>query len=278
MRSDFPLVLIRGAGDLASGVAIRLHRSGFPVVMTEIERPLAVRRTVAFAQAVFDGVCQVEEVTGRRCLIEETPAVIARDEIAVVVDPHGEAIRHLQPSVVVDAIMAKRNTGTTLQDAPLVVALGPGFTAGVDCHAVIETERGHNLGRVIWRGSAAPDTGEPGELPGIGRRASRVLRAPAAGYVIGRYVIGDRVAEGVELAIVQNETGAAHSILAPFAGVLRGLIHPSVRVHVGMKIGDLDPRADVSYCFTVSDKSLAIGGGALEAILTWLAQGQKERS
>jgi len=278
MRSDFPLVLIRGAGDLASGVAIRLHRSGFPVVMTEIERPLAVRRTVAFAQAVFDGVCQVEEVTGRRCLMEEAPAVIARDEIAVVVDPHGETIRRLRPSVVVDAIMAKRNTGTTLQDAPLVVALGPGFTAGVDCHAVIETERGHNLGRVIWRGSAAPDTGEPGELPGIGRRASRVLRAPAAGRVIGRYVIGDRVAEGVELAVVQDETGAAHSILAPFAGVLRGLIHPSVRVHAGMKIGDLDPRADVSYCFTVSDKSLAIGGGALEAILTWLAQGQKERS
>ncbi|BAL99203.1 MULTISPECIES: selenium-dependent molybdenum cofactor biosynthesis protein YqeB [Caldilinea] len=277
MRSDFPLVLIRGAGDLASGVAIRLHRSGFPVVMTEIERPLAVRRTVAFAQAVFDGVCQVEEVTGRRCLIEEAPAVIARDEIAVVVDPHGEAIRHLQPSVVVDAIMAKRNTGTTLQDAPLVVALGPGFTAGVDCHAVIETERGHNLGRVIWQGNAAPDTGEPGELPGIGRRASRVLRAPAAGHVIGRYVIGDRVAEGVELAVVQDETGAAHSILAPFAGVLRGLIHPSVRVHAGMKIGDLDPRADVSYCFTVSDKSLAIGGGALEAILMWLAQRQKER-
>lgn len=277
MRSDFPLVLIRGAGDLASGVAIRLHRSGFPVVMTEIERPLAVRRTVAFAQAVFDGVCRVEEVTGRRCCIEEVAAVIAQDEIAIVVDPHGETIRRLQPPIVVDAIMAKRNTGTTLQDAPLVVALGPGFTAGADCHAVIETERGHNLGRVIWRGSAAPDTGEPGELPGIGRRASRVLRAPVVGHVIGRCAIGDRVAEGAELAVVQDETGAEHPILAPFAGVLRRLIHPSVRVHVGMKIGDLDPRADVSYCFTVSDKSLAIGGGALETILTWLAQKQKER-
>lgn len=277
MRSDFPLVLIRGAGDLASGVAIRLHRSGFPVVMTEIERPLAVRRTVTFAQAVFDGVCRVEEVTGRRCCIEEVAAVIAQDEIAIVVDPHGETIRRLQPPIVVDAIMAKHNTGTTLQDAPLVVALGPGFTAGANCHAVIETERSHNLGRVIWRGSAAPDTSEPGELPGIGRRASRVLRAPVVGHVIGRCAIGDRVAEGAELAVVQDETGAEHPILAPFAGVLRGLIHPSVRVHVGMKIGDLDPRADVSYCFTVSDKSLAIGGGALEAILTWLAQKQKER-
>lgn len=275
MRSDFPLVVIRGAGDLASGVAVRLHRSGFPVVMTEIERPLAVRRTVAFAQAVFDGVCRVEEVTGRRCLIGEAPAVIAQDEIAVVVDPHGETIRRLRPPVVVDAIMAKRNIGTRREDAPFVVALGPGFTAGVDCHAVIETDRGHNLGRVIWQGSAAPDTGEPGELPGVGRRASRVLRAPAAGHVIGRYAIGERVAEGAELAVVRDETGAEHPILAPFSGVLRGLIHPDVFVHAGMKIGDLDPRADVSYCFTVSDKSLAIGGGALEAILMWLAQQRK---
>lgn len=277
MRNDFPLVLIRGAGDLASGVAIRLHRSGFPVVMTEIEHPLAVRRTVAFAQAVFDGVCRVEEVTGRRCRMEEAWTVVTHHEIAVVVDPQGETLRRLRPPVVVDAIMAKRNMGTSLGDAPLVIALGPGFTAGIDCHAVIETERGHNLGRVLWRGSAAPDTGEPGELPGIGRRASRVLRAPAAGHVLGRCAIGDRVAEGAELAVLQGEQGESHPILAPFAGVLRGLIHPSVRVEAGMKIGDLDPRADVSYCFTVSDKSLAIGGGALEAILTWLAHRQQER-
>lgn len=274
MRADFPLVVIRGAGDLASGVALRLHRIGFPIVMTEINHPLAVRRTVSFAQAIFDGVCTVEEVTGRRCSIEEAAIVAANNEIAVVVDPAGETLRRWQPSVVVDAIMAKRNTGTHKDDAALVVALGPGFTAGVDCHAVIETDRGHNLGRVIWQGSAAPDTGEPGELPGIGRRASRVLRAPVAGHVIGRCAIGERIVEGAELAVVRDAMGGEHPIVAPFAGVLRGLIHPTVTVTAGMKIGDLDPRADVAYCFTVSDKSLAIGGGVMEAILMWLAKTQ----
>lgn len=272
MRADFPLVVIRGAGDLASGVALRLHRAGFPIVMTEIEHPLAVRRTVSFAQAVFDGVCTVEEVAGRRCSIDDAIAVTMDNEIAVVVDPAGEMLRRLRPPVVVDAIMAKRNTGTRYEDAALVVALGPGFTAGVDCHAVIETDRGHNLGRVIWQGSAAPDTGEPGELPGIGRRASRVLRAPAAGHVIGRYAIGERIVEGAELAVARNTMGDEHPIIAPFAGVLRGLIHPTVTVTAGMKVGDLDPRANIAYCFTVSDKSLAIGGGVLEAILMWLAR------
>jgi xanthine dehydrogenase accessory factor len=274
MRPDFPLVVIRGAGDLASGVALRLHRAGFPIVMTEIEHPLAVRRTVSFAQAVFDGVCTVEEITGRRCSIGEAIAVTMDNEIAVVVDPAGETLHRLRPLVVVDAIMAKRNTGARRKDAALVVALGPGFTAGVDCHAVIETDRGHNLGRVIWQGSAAPDTGEPGELPGAGRRASRVLRAQAAGHVIGRYAIGERIAEGAELAVVRAAMGVEHPIIAPFAGVLRGLIHPTVTVTAGMKVGDLDPRADVAYCFTVSDKSLAIGGGVLEAILMWLAKTQ----
>lgn len=271
MRRDFPLVVIRGAGDLASGVALRLHRAGFPVIHTEIEQPLAVRRTVAFAQAVFDDVCRVEEVTGRRCEMVDAAAVVADGEVAVIVDPAGETVHHLQPPVVIDAIMAKRNTGTRRRDAPLVVALGPGFTAGVDCHAVIETNRGHNLGRVIWQGSAAPDTGEPGELPGVGRRASRVLRSPAAGHVSGRFAIGDRIDVGVELAVVEDAAGQVHRIVAPFDGVLRGLIHPRVAVHPGMKIGDLDPRADVAACFTVSDKSLAIGGAALEAILMWLA-------
>ncbi|HHY58347.1 MAG TPA: EF2563 family selenium-dependent molybdenum hydroxylase system protein [Chloroflexi bacterium] len=276
MRTDFPLVVIRGAGDLASGIALRLHRAGFPVIHTEIEHPLAVRRTVAFAQAVFDGVCRVEEATGRRCELAEAAAVVAAGEIAVVVDPAGETLRRLQPPVVIDAIMAKRNIGTRRDDAQFVVALGPGFTAGVDCHAIIETARGHNLGRVIWQGSAAPDTGEPGELPGIGRRASRVLRSPTAGHVIGRYAIGDRIAAGVELAVTQDAKGSEHTIVAPFDGVLRGLIHPSVSVHAGMKIGDLDPRADVTACFTVSDKSLAIGGGALEAILMWLADNRPQ--
>lgn len=276
MSTNFPLVVIRGAGDLASGIALRLHRAGFPVIHTEIEQPLAVRRTVAFAQAVFDGVCRVEEVTGRRCVSADAAAVVAAGEVAVIVDPGGGTLRRLQPPVVVDAIMAKRNTGTRRDDAPLVVALGPGFTAGADCHAVIETARGHNLGRVIWQGSAAPDTGEPGELPGVGRRGSRVLRAPAAGHVIGRYAIGDTLAEDAEIAVVRDAQGGEHAIVAPFAGVLRGLIHPSVTAPAGMKIGDLDPRADVAACFTVSDKALAIGGGVLEAILMWLARNQTQ--
>ena len=272
MRPDFPIVVIRGAGDLASGVALRLHRAGFPIAMTEIEHPLAVRRTVSFAQAIYDGVCCVEEVTGRRCTLAEVQSNSAQGEIAVVVDPAGEVVRQLQPPVVVDAIMAKHNTGTQRNDAHLVIALGPGFIAGADCHAVIETERGHNLGRVIWQGSAAPNTGEPGELPGVGRRGSRVLRAPAAGHVVGRYAIGDRIAEGAEIAVTRDAEGHEHAIIAPFAGVLRGLIHPDVKVTTGMKVGDLDPRADISACFTSSDKAMAIGGGVLEAILMWLAR------
>ena len=269
MSADFPLVLIRGAGDLASGIALRLHRCGFPVVMTEIAQPLAVRRTVAFAQAVFDGACTVEEVTGRRCVIDEATAVVAANQVAVIVDPAGDAIAALKPPVVVDAIMAKRNTGTRITDAPLVVTLGPGFTAGVDCHAVVETNRGHDLGRVIWQGGAEADTGTPGEVTGIGRRASRVLRAPAAGHVIGCVAIGDRVAEGETIAMIRADGAEFGAITAPFAGVVRGLIHPDVMVSSGMKIGDLDPRDDAAYCFTTSDKSLAIGGGVLEAILAW---------
>jgi xanthine dehydrogenase accessory factor len=270
MRCDFPLVLIKGAGDLASGVALRLHRAGFPIVMTETGQPLAVRRRVAFAQAVYDGACQVEEVTARLCTPEETAAVLRQGDIPVLVDPQTHSRVQLQPFALVDAVMAKRNTGTQREDAPLVVALGPGFTAGVDCHAIIETNRGHNLGRVFWRGSAEPDTGMPGEVPGIGGRASRVLRAPAAGQVEPQAAIGDHVAGGAVLAVVRGPDGAAADVVAPFDGVLRGLIHQSVSVTAGMKIGDVDPRAEQSHCFTVSDKSLAIGGGVLEAILTAL--------
>ncbi|MBW7881041.1 MAG: EF2563 family selenium-dependent molybdenum hydroxylase system protein [Caldilineaceae bacterium] len=271
MAGLFPLVVIKGAGDLASGVAIRLHRAGFPVVMTEIALPLAVRRTVAFAQAVFDGVCMVEEVRGRLCAGPDAAAITRDGDIAVVVDPAATLVQQLHPMVVVDAIMAKRNMGTQRSDARLVVALGPGFTAGVDCHAVVETNRGHNLGRVIWQGCAEADTGTPGELPGVGKRATRVLRAPAPGYVRGAYAIGDRVAEGAVVATIQTTAGpdslAIANIVAPFDGLLRGLIHPLVPVTRDMKIGDLDPRADPTYCHTVSDKSLAIGGGVLEAVL-----------
>jgi xanthine dehydrogenase accessory factor len=264
-------VVIKGAGDLATGVALRLHRCGFPVVMTELARPLAVRRTVSFAQAVFDGAAQVEEATARACAPGEVETVLASGAIPVLVTPGAAEIAALRPAVVVDAIMAKHNTGTAAGDAPLVVALGPGFSAGADCHAVIETNRGHNLGRVIRQGGAEPDTGVPGELPGAGARAGRVLRAPAAGCVEARVAIGDRVEAGAIVAHVHTPEGEAVPIRAPFDGILRGIIHPSVELSAGMKIGDVDPRARREFCFTVSDKSLAIGGGVLEAILTWVA-------
>jgi xanthine dehydrogenase accessory factor len=262
------LVLIKGAGDLASGVALRLHRCGFPVVMTELAAPMTVRRTVSFAQAVFEGRAQVEEVAARRAVPDQVVEFLAEGIIPVLIDPQAEVRAALQPSVVVDAVMAKRNLGTRLDDAPLVVALGPGFTAGVDCHAVIETQRGHYLGRVIWEGSAEPDTGQPGTLPGMGPNVTRVLRAPIAGSVRSVVAIGDTVKVGATIAVVEGKR-SARPVVAPFSGVLRGLVHPSVPVTAGLKIGDLDPRAEREYCFTVSDKSLAIGGGVLEASLVY---------
>lgn len=264
-------VVIKGAGDLATGIALRLHRSGFAVVMTEIAQPLAVRRTVALASAVFEGVYRVEDVTAVRCELQDVEAALARRQLPVLVDPEAHCIGALAPAVVVDAIMAKRNTGTRISDASLVIGVGPGFTAGVDCHAVVETNRGHNLGRVFWQGRAEPDTGAPGEVSGMGQRATRVLRAPADGRVINQRAIGDFVAAGAIIATLVATSGDEHfELVAPFDGVLRGLIHPSVFVRAGTKIGDLDPRADRSYCFTVSDKALAIGGGVLEAALCGL--------
>ena len=264
-------VLIKGAGDLATGVALRLWRGGFPVAMTEVAAPLAVRRTVAFAQAVYDGAWTVEGVTAQRATAEEAPALLAAGRIPVLVDPAAACRRLLRPAVLVDAIMAKQNTGSRHDDAPLVVALGPGFTAGEDCHAVIETQRGHYLGRVIWQGAAIPNTGTPGELPGVGGKASRVLRAPVAGHVEPCCAIGDSVAAGACIAVVRG-AGEEAELCAPFAGVLRGLIHPAMLVPAGLKVGDLDPRASRDYCFTVSDKALAIGGGVLEAVLQWMKE------
>ncbi|MEA3336799.1 MAG: selenium-dependent molybdenum cofactor biosynthesis protein YqeB [Chloroflexota bacterium] len=260
------LVMSRGAGDLASGVVWRLHRCGFPVVMTELPQPQVVRRRVAFAEAIFAGQATIEGVTAQRVGDPlDALDLINRGVIPVLVDPDGESRQSLQPSVVVDAIMAKVNTGTGLDDAPLVVALGPGFEAGVDCHAVIETNRGHNLGRVIWQGKAEPDTRIPGEVGGY--RGARVLRAPADGHVDPLIVIGDRVSEGNLIARVDGMP-----VVAPFDGVLRGLVHESVHVRVGMKIGDLDARGEPGHCLSISDKSLAVGGGVLEAILAWLAR------
>lgn len=254
-------VLIRGAGDLATGVALRLHRCGFQVVMTELAEPLAVRRTVAFAQAVYDGAATVEGVTARRVEVADVHASLGDGVIPVVLDPHGWAIAALLPDVVVDARMAKRNLGTTLDDASLVVALGPGFVAGEDCHVVVETNRGHDLGRVIWVGSAEPDTGVPGSIGGAD--AERVLRAPVDGVVTAVRDIGDVIRPGEVVAIVGDA-----EVAASIGGVLRGMLHDGLRVTAGTKLGDIDPRAAPSHVHTVSDKSLAIAGGVLEAMMS----------
>jgi xanthine dehydrogenase accessory factor len=281
-------IVIRGGGDLGSGVAYRLARAGFPVMIAELECPTFVRRMVCFGEAVYSDSITIEGVTARlnpypqplslmergvgtsssasadessvHRQPERTPDEASLHTIAVIVDPTGAVLSQLRPAVVIDARMEKRNPGTTIDDAPLVIALGPGYTVGVDCHAVIETNRGHDLGRVIWQGSAEPDTGEPGVMGG--HTHSRVLRAPAAGQVQAHYAIGDPVVQGAVIAEV-----AGQPVIAAFAGVLRGIIHPRVQVTAGMKIGDLDPRGERRHCFTISDKSLSIGGGALEAVL-----------
>lgn len=255
------LVVVKGAGDLASGVAYRLHQSGFTVVMTEIDQPTVVRRSVSFAQAVFDGTTVVE---GVHALLVASPAealaVANARDVAVLVDPHAQVVTQLRPAVLVDAIIAKRNTGTRIDDAPVVIGLGPGFRADVDVHAVIETNRGHRLGRVILDGEAEYDTGIPAPVGGHG--AERVLRAPADGVFIGAAEIGDHVTSEEVLGYVAGEP-----VRSPFEGCLRGLIQTGLPVLKGMKIGDVDPRATREHCFTISDKALAIGGGVLEAML-----------
>lgn len=254
-------VLLRGGGDLATGVAYRLHRAGFPVLVTELPTPNLVRRTVSFGEAVYSGAVTVEGVTARLATaFDEVASILRHDHIPVWIDPAGEAITAYQPAILIDARMMKLNPDTRLTHAPLVIGLGPGYTARLDCHVVIETNRGHDLGRVIYTGGAEPDTGEPGVVDGKGQ--SRVLRAPAAGHLRPLASIGDRLEAGQVIAEVEG-----HSVKAAFTGVLRGLIHERVRLEPGMKIGDLDPRARRENCFTVSDKSLAIGGGVLEAVL-----------
>lgn len=263
MFQGFP-VLVKGAGDLGTGVAWRLHRAGFPVVIAELAQPLVVRRTVAFASAVYDNSIAVEGVTARRTQsVDDARRLLDERIIPVLIDPETNARNYFKPHVLVDAVMAKRNTGTHIDDAPQVIALGPGFMPNVDCHAVIETNRGHNLGRVLWDRSAEPNTGTPGEIGG--KMGERVLRAPTEGAVTGKKAIGEQVTRGEIIAEVNGQL-----VIAPFDGILRGLMHDGIVVRAGMKIGDVDPRAQREHCFTISDKALAIGGGVLEAVLAWM--------
>lgn len=258
-------VVVKGGGDLASGVAWRLWNSGFQVAITELAEPTAIRGAVSFATAVWDGETVVDGVRARRVGgAAGVEAAWAERLLPVAVDPHAQLVQQLPADVVVDAILAKRNLGTKMSDAPLVIGLGPGFSAGADVHAVIETMRGHSLGRIIWKGEALPNTGVPGEVGG--HAELRVVRAPCAGMFRGIRIIGDFVDVGETLAHVDGEP-----VRARLKGVLRGLIHDGLQVHPNMKVGDVDPRAQREHCFTISDKALAIAGGVLEAILTYSA-------
>ncbi len=255
------LCLLRGGGDLATGVAWRLTRAGWPVVVCELAAPLTVRRTVALSSAVLDGMIDVEGMRAVRARnVDEALELSTTGVIPVLVSP---GLPSIGADVVIDARLAKRNIDTSINDAALVVGLGPGFTAGVDCHAAVETMRGTRLGRLLWSGSPAPNTGTPGVVGGRG--AERVLRAPADGKVAWAVAIGDAVEEGQRLGIVDLA-----SITAPFAGVVRGLISDRVDLTAGLKIGDVDPRSDQTASNEISDKALAIGGGVVEAVLTWL--------
>lgn len=289
MPAEKPLVLIRGGGDLGTGVALRLHRAGWRVIITELAQPLVIRRAVAFASAIYDGSIEVEGTLGLRIhsdhLEREAGACWAADQIPVVVDPDRVAAARLRPSAVIDAIMAKSNTGTQIDNAPIVVALGPGFTAGVDCRAVIETQRGHNLGRVYYKGAAQPNTGIPGNLGG--QDAQRAVRAPVAGVFYAYRKIGDQLKAGEaigrvitvdisltdsaawRLALIDRDASQplGFVIKTGIDGVLRGVLHDGLMVTAHTKLADVDPRAAVEYCFTVSDKSWAVGGGVLEAVM-----------
>lgn len=255
------LILIRGAGDIASGIAIRLHRSGLRVVMTDVTRPTAIRRTVSFSGAIKRGSQTVEDVTARLAASpEEALEITRRGEIAVLADEDCACLAALRPDAVVDAILAKRNLGTTRDMAPAVVGVGPGFTAGEDCHAVVETMRGHTLGRAYYSGSALPNTAVPGLIGGYA--GERVLRAPAEGTFRQSLEIGALVEAGDIAGWVGEEP-----MRCTISGVLRGILEDGTPVFKGMKAGDVDPRGDVENCWSVSDKALAVGGGVLEAIL-----------
>ncbi len=253
-------ILIKGAGDLATGIAYRLKRCGHDILMTETAIPTTVRRTVAFSRAVYEGSAEVEGIEAVLAgSAGEAERVIASDRVAVIADPEAAVREEFAPDIVIDAIIAKKNLGTTINDAGLVIGVGPGFTAGVDCHCVVETKRGHYLGRTIYSGSAIPNTGIPGEIGGYS--VERIIRAGADGEFHPIRQIGEKVLEG---DVVAESGGVEIKALMP--GIIRGMLQEGVQVHAGMKCGDIDARCEVSHCYTISDKARAIGGGVLEAV------------
>lgn len=260
------LIIVRGGGDIATGTIMKLYKCGFSVLILEIPNPSAIRRNVAFSEAVYQGTQTVEDVT---CFLAKDAAqasdFLSEGKLTMLIDPEGTCLKDFQPLALVDGILAKKNLGTTRDMAPITVALGPGFTAGSDVDAVVETQRGHNLGRVIYEGSAAPNTGIPGKIAGFDKE--RVIHSPAAGILRNVASITDTVRKGQTIAVIETADGEI-PVAATLDGLLRGLIRDGYPVTKGFKIADIDPRADeYNNCFTISDKARCIAGGALEAIL-----------
>lgn len=260
------LVVVRGGGDIATGTIYKLARCGFHILVLEIEHPSAIRRNVAYSEAVYDGH---KEVEGIECVLihslDELESVFKHNKIAMMVDPQGSSIDILKPEIVIDAILAKKNMGTSRNMAPITIGLGPGFCAGKDVHVVVETMRGHNLGRLIYQGHALPNTGVPGNIKGCSKE--RVIHSPCAGVCHNVKKITDIVEKGEIIAYIDKTP-----VYVSMSGLLRGLIQDGYNVTSGFKMADIDPRVDeYQNCFTISDKARCIGGGVLEAILHGLS-------
>ena len=283
MKQSAPLIIVRGAGDLASGVLAAIHISDFRVLALETEKPSAIRRTVAFSEAVRLGHCTIEGIEARLIAKEQAAAILSASDsesgaaadskanptsfIPIAVDPTGELIDILHPAAVIDAIIAKKNCGTRLDMAPLVIALGPGFTAGKDAHIVIETMRGHNLARLIYRGTALPNTGVPGLVGG--ESVLRVIHAPAEGTLRVIHDIGSSVTRGEVIARIIQADGSIIDVAASLNGIIRGMLPDGFIVRNGLKMADIDPRlTELNNCFTISDKARALGGAVLTALLS----------
>ena len=269
------LIICRGGGDLATGIVHRLFRAGFPVLVLETDSPAAIRRQVSFSEAVYDGTATVEGVTAERIASADRASVdhvLEAGRVPLLVDPEGSSIPLLKPDIVVDAIIAKKNLGTAKEMAPLVIGVGPGFTAGEDVDLVVESMRGHNLARIFTSGSALPNTGIPGNIGGFTKE--RVLHAEAAGYMKNIRQIGDIVEKGEEIARIYEKmtedgtfSGSYVSVEASISGIIRGLIREGYHFQKGFKIADIDPReSELANCFTISDKARSIGGSVLEAV------------